>query len=61
MNYNFKFVYRVFGKKELEEFKEKKYFAETSWILIQVLFIYLQTTKLKKQSANILKKNKFIL
>ena len=27
MNYNFKFVYRVFRKKELEEFRKKKIFC----------------------------------
>ena len=27
MNYNFKFVYRVFRKKELEEFRKKKLFC----------------------------------
>ena len=52
------YVYRVFRKEELEEFRKSKLFRETNWILILVLFIYVQTSKLKKQLINILKQNR---
>ena len=45
----------------LKSLEKVNYFVETSWILIQVLFIYVQTSKLKKQLINILKQNRLIL
>ena len=51
MNYNFKFVYRVFGKKELEEFKIKKLFRGNE-LDINSGFIHLSTDQQIKETIN---------
>ena len=55
------YVYRVFRKEELEEFRKSKLFRGNKLDINSVLFIYVQTSKLKKQLINILKQNRLIL
>ena len=55
------YVYRVFRKEELEEFRKSKLFRGNKLDINSVLFIYVQTSKLKKQLINILKQNRPIL
>ena len=51
MNYNFKFVYRVFRKKELEEFKEKKIFCGNE-LDFNSGFIHLSTDQQIKETIS---------